>query len=314
MRVKYDILWKGLLDEVFDDFLRFVFPKVEEELDLARGFVFLDKELGQMFPEPQKKSATRHVDKLVKVYKKDGEERWLLVHVEVQEKRDVLLPQRMFQYYYRIMDKHHHPITAVAVFTGVEGKKMPDRFEDRCLGTELVYKFNTMRITDYSDEELMANENPFAIVLLVAKQGMLKGDEFDQILLDKKMLIINLLHDRGIYTKEKINAIMIFLNNYVLFKEPENNSNFMEQVDAKTGKNNTMGILEQLAEIKAEEALEKGREEGKIEGREEGKIEANENAVKALLKSTNFSASEIAEVLCLNQSIVEKIKSGLSNN
>jgi len=43
MRAKYDMLWKGLLDEVFDDFLRFVFPEVEDELDLERGFQFLDK-------------------------------------------------------------------------------------------------------------------------------------------------------------------------------------------------------------------------------------------------------------------------------
>ena len=298
MRRNYDILWKGLLDEVFDDFLRFVFPAVEEDLDLERGFLFLDKELGQMFPEPQKKSATRHVDKLVKVYKKNGEERWLLVHVEIQDKKDAALPQRMFQYFYRIMDKHNHPITAVAMFTGADGKKMPDRYEDRCLGTELVYKYNTIRITDYSDEDLMANENPFAIVMLVAKQGLLKGEEFDQILLDKKMLIVNLLHDRGIYSKEKINAIMIFLNNYVLFKKSENNSNFMKQVDAKTNKEDTMGILEQLAEIKREEGLEEGLEK----------------SVKGLLKRTDFSSGKIAEILEVKRSFVDRIKKEMNNN
>lgn len=184
------------------------------------------------------------------------------------------------------------------MFTGADGKKMPDRYEDRCLGTELVYKYNTIRITDYSDEDLMANENPFAIVMLVAKQGLLKGEEFDQILLDKKMLIVNLLHDRGIYSKEKINAIMIFLNNYVLFKKSENNSNFMKQVDAKTNKEDTMGILEQLAEIKREEGLEEGLEK----------------SVKGLLKRTDFSSGKIAEILEVKRSFVDRIKKEMNNN
>jgi hypothetical protein len=45
MRPKYDILWKGMIAEVMEDLLLFVEPGIVEELDLGRGFIFLDKEL-----------------------------------------------------------------------------------------------------------------------------------------------------------------------------------------------------------------------------------------------------------------------------
>jgi hypothetical protein len=104
MRRDNDILWKGILEEVFDDLLRFIFPNAEEVFDFGRGFEFLDKELAQMYPEPGKKSATRFVDKLVKVFLKDGKEQWLLVHIEVQGPtgRRSQFAERMFRYFYYV--------------------------------------------------------------------------------------------------------------------------------------------------------------------------------------------------------------------
>ena len=38
---KKDALWKSVLEEVFDDMLRFVFPDAERVFDFGRGFEFL---------------------------------------------------------------------------------------------------------------------------------------------------------------------------------------------------------------------------------------------------------------------------------
>jgi hypothetical protein len=67
MRRKNDQLWKGVLEEVFDDLLRFVFPEAGKVFDMQRKFEYLDKELNELVPEPDKKSDIRFVDKLVKV-------------------------------------------------------------------------------------------------------------------------------------------------------------------------------------------------------------------------------------------------------
>ncbi len=49
MKPKYDILWKGMIEEVMEDLLLFVEPGIEKDLDLRRGFVYLDKELAELY-------------------------------------------------------------------------------------------------------------------------------------------------------------------------------------------------------------------------------------------------------------------------
>jgi len=50
MRHNKDILWKGLLEWVFDDLLRFIFPDADKVFDLKKGFSFLDDVFGQLCP------------------------------------------------------------------------------------------------------------------------------------------------------------------------------------------------------------------------------------------------------------------------
>ena len=67
----------------------------------------------------------------------------------------------MFRYFYRIFDRYRKPVTAVAIFTGQDGKRMPDQFKYEFMRTRLVYEYNTLSITDFTDEELEKSENPF---------------------------------------------------------------------------------------------------------------------------------------------------------
>jgi len=147
MRHDDDVLWKGTMEEVCDDLLRFIFPDVDQVLDLKRGFLFLDRELAEMYPEPEKPSSTRFADKLVKVFTKEGDEEWVLIHIEVQGETKAaerpLFPERMFRYYYRIFDKNKKPITAIAIFTGTDGHKISNKYEYHFLGTSHIYQYNT---------------------------------------------------------------------------------------------------------------------------------------------------------------------------
>jgi hypothetical protein len=49
--IQNDYLWKGLLEEVFDDFLSFMYPDEAVLFDFAKGFEFLNKELSDLFPQ-----------------------------------------------------------------------------------------------------------------------------------------------------------------------------------------------------------------------------------------------------------------------
>src|ERR1700761_5027724 len=112
---KYDMLWKGMLEEVMEDLLLFIDPHIGKELDLKKGFQFLDKELAEMYPDPEKGAGSRVVDKLVKAWLKDGTERWMLLHVEVQGSISQEFPRRMFDYFIRLFAKYGQPVAAIAV-------------------------------------------------------------------------------------------------------------------------------------------------------------------------------------------------------
>jgi hypothetical protein len=297
MRRKNDLLWKGILEEVFDDLLRFIFPQADQLFDMSRVFEFLDKELNEIYPEPYKKGRTRFVDKLVKVFRQDGGEEWLLIHVEVQGHMDRFFAERMFRYYYRIFDRYGKPVTAIAIFTGMDGKDMPRQYEHSLLGTRLLYQYNTFRIMDYPDDHLSASDNPFALVVLAAKTALLAGKVPERELLDRKLLVAKLLFSKQIYTRHKIEGILAFLNNYVLFEDQETNLIFVEQINKITGKVNTMGILEQLAEIRAEEAMEK----------------ASRLFVENLLANTDFSQERIAALANVSADFVNTVKGNLSD-
>lgn len=103
MFISKDILWKGIIENLVDDFIRYFFPKYVDRIDFERGFEFLDTELQKLIPDNS--SQKRHADKLIRVWFKDGKEAWFLIHVEIQGYQDSQFAVRMFECMYRIRDK-----------------------------------------------------------------------------------------------------------------------------------------------------------------------------------------------------------------
>ena len=287
---KSDILWKVIMEEVFDDFLRFIMKDADQEYDMKRGFEFLEKELSELYAEPERESDTRFADKLIKVFNRRGEEDWILVHIEVQgdTSRRVQYSERMFRYFYRILDRHRKPVSAIAIFTGLDGKKMPDRYTYQYWKTRVVYEYYTLSILDFTDEELKESSNPFAFVVLAAKTSLLEDKIPENSLLERKILIARELLRKG-YTKRKVRAIMVFLENYVLFEDPEMNCIFREQIRIED-KSNIMDTIEFV--------------------RQEAKEENQITVVKNLIDTTEFSAERIASLVGVDVAFVKDVQQG----
>jgi predicted transposase/invertase (TIGR01784 family) len=298
MRRKDDVLWKGILEDVFDDFLRFLNPDAESLLDLNKKFEFLDKELQQVFPPENDEFSPKVVDKLVRVFTKSGDEKWVLVHVEIQGQYNQDFASRMFRYYYRLLDKYNKPITAYAIFTEANSKTRPDGFELDFMGTSLKYTFNTYKIASQSDEELLANDNPFALVVLTAKtafsgSGIKNSLERDEVLLNLKLELAKQLLIRQI-PKEKIRVLMNFLRYYTRFENSEINSKFEQAVEVLTERSNTMGIEELLLDRATKQGLEKGKKEKAVAIARELKKEGL--TVEFIAKTTKLSVEEIEKL------------------
>jgi hypothetical protein len=68
----YDSPWKEALDLYFEAFVALCFPVMHSEIDWRRPYVALDKELQKITPDAEQ--GRRFVDKLVQVWRTNGQE------------------------------------------------------------------------------------------------------------------------------------------------------------------------------------------------------------------------------------------------
>ncbi|WP_221394658.1 hypothetical protein [Dyadobacter sp. NIV53] len=292
-----DTLWKGILENVFEEFLIFFFKDASTLFSMEKGFQFLDKELEQLFPD-QDIEAPKFVDKLVKVFTKSGQEEWILVHIEVQGYDDKDFASRMFTYFYRILDKYGKPVTAIAIFTDDNKNFHPTLFEYEYLGTKTTFQFNTYKIIEQDETVLLHHENPFSIVVLTVLLALKKKKLDDEKLYNLKYSLAKNLLRKNI-PKRKVDDLLIFLQRYVTFADPKYNVKFEKEIEELTENQKSMGIREQVLDIAKKEGIEKGIEKGKME------------VVKNLLTIGRFNTEEIASFAGVTQAFVLEVKKTL---
>jgi hypothetical protein len=303
MRQKDDYLWKGVLEDVLDDFLRFIHPNADQVFDLTKGFHFLDKELEQLFPPENNEYSPKVVDKLAQVYTREGKEEWVLLHLEVQNAYQQDFPKRMFTYYYRIFDKYHKRISAYAIFTGASPKDSADTYEEAFMGTSIRYRFNTFKIMEHDESDLLRSNNPFALVALIAKASfngkrVKDAEARDRALLEIKLNLLREMLSREI-PKNKIRGLMNFLTYYIRFEKQETNRIFEQEKQKLTGGSNTMGIEELLLDRAEKQGMKKMEEK------------KNRLIVRNLLIHTEFSDEQIAKLAEVSEEYVAKLRKSL---
>ena len=302
---KHDLLLKAAFEECFPWLLQFFFIEQLDVFDLERGIIFMDKELQELFPDTQQRGGNRVVDLLAKVYLTNGEEKWMLVHVEIQGKHDRDFARRMLQYHYRILDRYQVPITAIAIFTG-SSKSLADSYHYSFLGTELIYRYNTLHVNDVDEGILLSMNNPFALVILAAQKVLFAGKLPEKELGLQRLTIAKKLIESKLYDHVQIQKFLAFLVNFIHINDDEINSNFEREIDLLTDKTVHMGIMETLEFIH--------REEGKIAGKAEGRAEANSQTVKNLLASGLLTIKQIAAIVGLPEAYIRNMQKTLSDN
>ncbi|MEH6305598.1 hypothetical protein RYH73_08085 [Olivibacter sp. CPCC 100613] len=305
MAKKDDLLWKGILEEIFDDFLRFMHPEADEIYDLKKGIAFLDKELEQLFPPEEDEFSPKVVDKLARVNTREGKEEWVLIHVEVQGRYQKDFPKRMFTYYYRILDKYNQRISAYAIFTDGYKVKRPDRYETGYQGTSLTYRFNTYQLAHSNEQELLQSDNPFALAVLVGRSAFVgnraeDSEKRDSDLLEFKGTLLRKLAKAQLSSK-KIRALMNFLKYYVHFDNQYNNVIFDKQIQTVKGRSEAMGIEELMLDRATKQGIQKGEQKSKSQ------------VISNLLEKFGFSIEQAAEAADVSIEFVQKIRAKLDN-
>jgi hypothetical protein len=252
----------------------------------------------------------RYVDKLVKVYLKDGKDKWVLIHIEVQGYRDTEFSERMFKYFYRIYDKYNEKILAIAILTDSIEDYKPSQYDYEFYDTRLAYTYRMYKVIEQDEEKLLKEENPFALAVLAAKYAI-KSKNDDEKKIKFKLKLIRLLFSRG-YNREEIISIFRFIDGIMKINDVMKEKLFKEEV-MNMEEVKRVPYITSIERIAKEEGLEKGMkkgiEKGMLKSTQENVIDVIEAKFDEVPKDIAKKVKEIDDIDILKDLLKKAIKS-----
>ncbi|EDX72922.1 hypothetical protein MC7420_3368 [Coleofasciculus chthonoplastes PCC 7420] len=319
---EYDSPWKESISLYFREFLSFFYPRIEEDIDWERGFEFLDTELQQIKRETE--TGRRDADKLVKVWRRSGEEEWVLVHVEVQSQRQSEFSERMYLYHSRIFDRYRRSVVSLGILGDEQPGWRPNRYERELWGCRAILEFPMVKLLDYSMDELARSQNPLAAIVQAHLSAQVAGKDVG-VGYESKLSLIKSLYERG-YGREDIVQLFRLIDWFIALPKREEERLWQEIQTLEEERK--MPYITSIERIGIRKGLEQGLQQARqedivriLELRFEeipqklrgliGKIEALEVLNTLLVQAVTTQSLEAFESVA-NQYVTEE-GSGLEN-
>lgn len=261
-QTEFDSPWKDILELYFPDFIRFFLPVADAEIDWERPPEFLDKELQKVVRDAE--LGRRLADKLVKVWRKNGTETWVLIHIEVQSQEESEFTERMFVYHYRIYDKYRHQVVSLAILGDERKNWQPQEFGYQLWETKVQFNFKVVKLLDYATQwsELETSLNPFAIVVI----AHLKAQETKDNRRERKkwkLALIRRLYEQNYSRLEVINLFQFI--DWVMTLPEELEQEFWQEI-RQLEEERSMPYITSVQRIGRQEGIQEGRQEGRQAG------------------------------------------------
>jgi hypothetical protein len=247
-----------------------LFPAVHDLIDWSRPHEFLDAELQRITGDSS--IGRRCADRLVKVWSLAGAEVWLLLHIEVQGRADAAFPLRMFQYWYRIFDRHGAvEIISLAVLTNEPAGGALREYRRERDGAGLRFRFRVHGLPDWDEAERAARaaDNPFAVVALAQLAAHRRTGDPERKA--RKGEIIALLY-RYRYPREDAIKLLRFIDRLIRLPRPLEVA--LRRELAELEEQTKMSYVTSWERFAREEGLALGIAQGRDEGRHEGEARA----------------------------------------
>jgi len=155
--IDHDGLFKEMLHQCFELFLRLFYPQQASQLDFSE-FTFLEQERLTDYPSGEH----RYVDTLVEMRTLDGKRIW--IHIESQSSRKSGFPLRMFRYFSQLRLRENVLIWQIVLYMpgGGDGSGFESYTEALFGETFLTFRYWCISLGDLEVEKYLATENPVA--------------------------------------------------------------------------------------------------------------------------------------------------------
>jgi predicted transposase YdaD len=277
-----DSVWKEAIKSYFKEFMEFFFPEIAGDIAFDKGYEFLDKELERIVQDAE--IGKRLADVLVKVYLRNGEEMWLIIHIEVQGYPEEGFEERMYIYNYRIFDRYRKPVVSLAVLTDPVKSFRPGRYERVYWGFGIKFWFPVVKVIDYRErwEELEGSKNPFAVIVMAHLKEMETKGRVDERLF-WKITLVKRLYEKG-YSKEDVLLLYKFIDWLVSLPE-ELAERFHEEIK-KYEEVRKVAYITTAEKIGMKKGFEQGLQEGMQQGIQQGLQQGIQQGIqRGLLKA-----------------------------
>jgi hypothetical protein len=262
----YDSGWKEIIEIYFSQFVKFYYPELDKIIDYEKGYEFLDKELLEIITESN--VGNREADKLVKVYLKSGEEKWILFHIEVQVQKAKDLAQRMYIYNYKIFEKYKKDVVSILILGDDNKTYRPSKYERKYEGCRLLFEYKLVKLIDYNKTNLERNKNVFATITLSHLKALEAGSDKEKKKIFK-LELVRKLRKKG-YTIDELKNLHKFID-WLIRLPVEDEKEIKEEVKK----------IEEVIKMPMILTAERiAMEEGKKEGKKEGKFEVAKRMLK----------------------------------
>ena len=221
--------------------------------------------------------------------------------------RDDFFPERLYNYFCRLVDKYGNCIMVLAIYTDGTKSYYPSTYQYSLSKTRSTFNFNIYKVSHQKENDLIADNNTFALVVLTvltAIKNERKKD--DQELLRAKIKLLKNLQKRKL-PEDKRAKLLTFIKLYADFEDQKIHLKFEEAIDKIIKKTKVMGIIEYAIQ----EAADRAAEVATRTTTEKIEQEKNVSFVSNLLQQTNFSMAKIASLAGVSLSFVRRVKASL---
>jgi hypothetical protein len=260
-RREADAAWKGILHALLPEFVAFAHPDLHEAIDWSRRPEFLDKEVQAI----ARRAATgrRYVDLLVKVWQRDGQEQWLLIHVEVQSQAEEQFAERMYLYHALLFLQHRRPVVSLAVLIDQRAEWRPATFAYDHWGCALQFRYPVVKLLDWRgrEDELAGSENLFAQAALAQLAALTSRGQLEPLAAARRLVLRRLL--RAGYAPAQVAALVTFMD--MTLGLPDD---LAARIDAEIASAEGITVVQFMSRYELR-GWERGLAEGRAQGQQE---------------------------------------------
>ncbi len=186
------------------------------------------------------------------MWRRDGEEVYILIHIEIQSQYDSDFARRMYVYSYRIFDRYNRDVVSLAILGDAEQNWRPNSYHTDRWGCRVGIEFPIVKLLDYATrtQELAQSLNPFARVVCAHLQTQATVGNAEERL-SRKLQLVQGMQGLG-YSEDTILELYRFID-LMMTLPPELDRAFDAEI-RRFGAENAMPYLttiERFAQIRA---------------------------------------------------------------